>query len=260
MKTLREMINFVGLPQGSLATARQQYNGPWTMGLDNVNRLVRRGTRPASMQNIIQVLQNLTPLTLEAEIVGSRSGEEPFSPVIRINAGGGITWFTVIEFYRNGNTLTGSNDVDNAGGSFSPTSLSAGSWQIAVTRSGISNTGFVSLRKSLGPIIVSEQHPPPPPLLEKPSIVVQSNGDGSFVVSGSNFSPNTTVHIRVVDAALTTVWFHHTSTQDGKVEYPTGRICQLPGQLFFSANDGRNDPTDLTGTLWSNTVTTTCSA
>lgn len=262
MNTLREIVNFVGIPQGSLANARYQYSGPWTRGLQNVNLLVTRGAQPASTRNIIQLLQNLTPLTLEAEIVGAHSGEEPFNPVIRINASGGITWFTTIEFYRNGNTLTGSNDVDNAGGNFSSTSLSTGSWQIVVTRSGISNTGFVSLRKAFGPIIVSEQHqpPPPPPPLVKPSIVVQSNGDGSFIVSGSNFLPNSTVHIRVVDTALATVWFTQTSAQDGRMEYRTGMICQLPGQLFFSANDGRNDPTDLTGTLWSNTITTTCSA
>ncbi len=260
MNTLREIVNFVGIPQGSLANARYQYSGPWTRGLQNVNLLVTRGAQPASTRNIIRLLQNLTPLTLEAEIVGAHSGEEPFNPVIRINASGGITWFTTIEFYRNGNTLTGSNDVDNAGGSFSSTSLSTGSWQIVVTRSGISNTGFVSLKKSLGPIIVSEQHqPPPPPLLVKPSIVVKANGDGSFVVSGSNFLSNTIVHIRVVDAAGATIWFDQTSTQEGKIEYPTGRICQFPGQLFFSANDGRSDREDLTGTLWSNTVTTTCS-
>jgi hypothetical protein len=68
------------------------------MGLNNVNLLVTQGARPASMRNIVQILQNLTPLTLEAEIVGSLSGEEPFEPKIRMNASGGITWFTTIEF------------------------------------------------------------------------------------------------------------------------------------------------------------------
>ena len=263
MNTLREIVNFVGIPQGALANARYQYSGPWTRGLQNVNLLVTRGAQPASTRNIIRLLQNLTPLTLEAELVEAHSGEDPFNPVIRINASGGITWFTTIEFYRNGNTLTGSNDVDNAGGSFSSMSLSTGSWQIVVTRSGISNTGFVSLKKALGNIIVSRQQPPPdePQRPVKPFIAVHGNGDGSFIVSGSNFLPNTTVHIRVVDTAFTTRWFDHTSNREGKIEdYPTGRICQLPGQLFFSANDGRSDREDLTGTLWSNTVTTTCPA
>ncbi len=213
------------------------------------------------MGTIIQTLQNLTPITLEAEIVGSRSGEEPFEPVIRVNASGGITWHTTIVFSLNGNAMS-SAELNSSGGDFTPTQLGPGRWQLVVTRSGISNTGFVSLSKTLDTITVSKhsQPTPPPPPPVKPSIAVQSNGDGSFVVRGSNFLPNTTVHIRVVDAALTTVWFNQTSTPQGTIEYPTGKICQLPGQLSFSANDGRNDPQDLTGTLWSNTVTTTCPA
>ena len=252
MKTLKEVVDFVDIPQGSLASARYQYSGPWTMGLHNVNLLVTGGARPASMRNIIKILQNLTPTTLEAEIVGSRSGEEPFDLKIRVNASGGITWFTTIE---DGNVV--SRDVNNSGGDFT-IQLGPGSYQLAVTRAGISNTGFVSLRRPLGTISVSTRLPPPPPPSlpqAKPFIDVHSNGDGSFVVSGEKFLGNTTVHIRVVDAALTTIWFQQTSNPAGKIEYPTGRICQLPGQLFFSANDGRSDPQDLTGTLWSNTAT-----
>lgn len=265
MKSLKEIVNFVGIPQGALASARYQYSGPWTMGLDNVNLLVKRGERPASMRNIIQILQNLTPITLEAEIIGSRSGEEPFQPVIRINASGGITWFTVIEYYLSGNTITGSYDANNSGGDFQPNQLSAGRWQLVVTRSGISNIGFVSLSKTLDIITVSawrQPSPPPPtpPPATKPSILVQANGDGSFLVKGSNFLRNTTVHIRVVDVALTTIWYKLTSTPEGTFQYPTAKICQFPGQVSFSANDGRNDQQDLTGVLWSNTVTTTCPA
>jgi hypothetical protein len=264
MKTLKEIVDFVGIPQGSLASARYQYSEPWTMGVNNVNLLVTQGARPASMRNIIQILQNLTPITLEAEIIGSLSGEEPFEPKTRVNASGGITWFTTIEFSLLGvpNAPVYSHDVSNSGGDFTPTQLAPGRWYLSVIRSGISNSGFVSLRKQLGTVTVSarpQPTPPPPPPLVKPSINVRSNGDGSFVVSGSKFLPNTTVHIRVVDAASTTIWFSQTSTPEGKIEdFPTGRICQLPGQLFFSANDGRSNPQDLTGTLWSNTVTTTC--
>jgi hypothetical protein len=93
---------------------------------------------------------------------------------------------------------------------------------------------------------------------ERPQISVQSNGDGSFRVSGSGFLPNTTVFIRVVDDVLNQLTFYQGSTADGRLEFPTGRICVFPGRLYFSANDGRPDPTDLTGVLWSNTVTTTC--
>ena len=256
MNTLREMANFVGIPQGSLEVAR--YGGPWTMGLSKVSLLVTKRERPASMRAIIQALQNLTPITLEAQIVGSRSGQEPFEPVIRLNAGGGITWYTNILY----NATSASDNLGSSGGDFTPTQLSPGNWQFVVKRAGISNTGFVSLSKTLDTITVSsrpQQTQPPPPLV-KPFIAVQSIGDGSFVVSGSNFLPNATVHIRVVDGALgNNIFLTDTSTQEGKLQgFPTGKICQRPGQLFFSANDGRNDQHDLTGTLWSNTVTTNC--
>ena len=90
-----------------------------------------------------------------------------------------------------------------------------------------------------------------------PSIAVQSKGDGSFVVTGSSFLANSAVHIRVADGALgNNVFFSDTSNPEGKLlGFPTGKICQRSGQLFFSANDGRvSDGTAVT----SNIVTTTC--
>ena len=250
MNTLREMANFVGIPQGSLEVAR--YGGPWIMGLSKVSLLVTKRESPASMRALIQVLQNLTPITLEAQIIGSHSGQEPFEPVIRLNASGGITWFTYILY----NATSVSNDLGSSGGDSQPVTLDVGNWQWVVKRAGISNTGFVSLSKTLDTITVSR---PPPPLV-KPFITVQSKGDGSFVVSGSKFLPNATVHIQVVDGPFgNNIFLTDTSTQEGKLQgFPTGKICQRPGQLFFSANDERHDPNDATGTLWSNTVTTSC--
>jgi hypothetical protein len=258
MNTLRELGNFVGIPQGSLEVAR--FGGPRITSLSMVNLLVTRRAKPASMRAIIQMLQNLTPITLEAQIVGSRSGEEPFKPVIHLNASGGITWHTNIQF----NATSVSDDLSNAGGDFTPTQLGPGSYQFVVKRSGISNTGFVSLSKTLDTITVSArpQPPPPdphPPPLVKPFIAVQSKGDGSFVVSGSNFLPNTSVFILVGDGTFRNpLVFTDTSNPEGKlVGFPTGKICQGPGQLFFEANDGRLNPSDRS-TLMSNTVTTSC--
>lgn len=259
MNTLKEMGDFVGIPQGSLEVAR--YGGPRITSLGKVSLLVTKRERPASMRAISQTLQNLTPITLEAKIVGSQSGEEPFEPKIRMNASGGITWHTTVEYHGNGNVT--SIDVNNSGGDFTPTQLGRGSYQVVVIRSGISNTGFVSLSKTIGIVTVSAPpQPPKPPLpLEKPIIDVQSNGDGSFVVNGSKFSPDTKVNIRVVDAAGTNIWLTHKSNEKGEIkDYPTGRICQRPGNLYFSANDGRSDPQDYTGTLWSETFPTSCPA
>jgi hypothetical protein len=52
------------------------------------------------MRAIIQALQNLMPITLEAQIVGDRPSAEAFNPTIRVNARGGITWFTTVEYRR----------------------------------------------------------------------------------------------------------------------------------------------------------------
>lgn len=263
MKTLKEIGNFVGIPQGSLDSAR--FGGPRTVGLKMVNILVTEGAKPASaakpasMRNIIQLLQNLTPITLEAEIVGSRFGEEPFDPIIRVNSSGGITWFTTIEYNSNRDIF--SEDVNNSGGDFTPTQLGPGSYQLVATRAGISNIGFVSLKKPLGTIDVSARPappPPPPPPVVKPSISVKSNGDGSFLVSGSGFVPkNATVNILVGDGTLNQnpLNFAVSATDGAFKDFPTGKICQRPGQIFFEASDGRIDNGSQ---VFSNTVTISC--
>ncbi len=71
-----------------------------------------------------------------------------------------------------------------------------------------------------------------------PTIAVQSRGDGAFLVTGSGFLPSAVV------------------TPDGRVlGLPTGKICQRPGELFFSANDGW---VEAGSAIVSNTVTTSC--
>ena len=257
MDTLKEIGDFVGIPQGSLEVAR--YGGPPVKSLSNVSLLVTKHNRPASMRAIIQTLQNLTPITLEAEIVGDRSGENNFTPKIRVNASGGITWFTIIEYFWDEHGAA-YYDVDNSGGDFAPTSLGGGSYQLVVKRAGISNTGFVSLSKTLGTITVAmpPPPPPPPPPVVKPFISVKSNGDGSFLVSGSGFVPkNATVNVLVGDGTLNQNPLNFSvSAKDGEVkDFPTGKICQRPGQLFFEATDGRIDHGSQ---VFSNTVTISC--
>lgn len=259
MNTLREIGEFVGIPQGSLEVAR--FGGPPTTGLAIISQLVTRRVG-SSMQAIIQALQNLTPITLEAKIIGSRSGEEPFQPVIRLNASGGIIWHTEIDFHLNGEVRATSDNLGSAGGDFTPTQLGPGNWQLVVRRAGISNTGFVSLSKTLDTITVSArpQPPPPdqpPPPLVKPFIAVQSKGDGSFVVSGSGFVPkNATVNILVGDGTLRNPLVFSVSAIDGAFkDLPTGKICQGVGQLFFEASDGR---IDRGSQVFSNTVTISC--
>ncbi len=93
-----------------------------------------------------------------------------------------------------------------------------------------------------------------------PTIAVTANGDGSFAITGAGFLKSTTVHVRMVDEALHQLWMDTTSDGGGKISTSTGGICAGARQVSFSANDGRQVPSsqDITGVLWSNTVTVAC--
>lgn len=82
-------------------------------------------------------------------------------------------------------------------------------------------------------------------------------GQASFAVTGSKFLANHVVHIRVVnDANLVTVLRYH--LRFDRNHQPQINIPCVPGtKLSFSANDDREDKSDLTGTLWSNTAKVT---
>jgi hypothetical protein len=265
MNTLKQIVDFVGIPQGSLASARYQYSEPWTMGLNNVNLLVTRGAKPASMRNIIEILQNLTPITLEAEIVGSLSGEEPFEPKIRVNASGGITWFTTIEFSLLGvpNAPVYSHDVSNSGGDFTPTQLAPGRWYLSVVRSGISNSGFVSLRKQLGTITVSMRQPtpsppvPPPADSSLPPISVEVE-QGQFVVGGSGFRPSVRCFVIVVYPDFSRKVFEDTPNSEGKLNFrvDTSSLCIAGANLTL--NFTVNQPDASGRDKFTNTVSKSC--
>lgn len=93
----------------------------------------------------------------------------------------------------------------------------------------------------------------------RPFIKVVSHGDGSFAVSGSSFLANARVNIRIVDNThQADIFTNTTSDGSGTFTFETGGICRAPGQIFFSANDGRPDANDKLGTLISNTVPMTC--
>jgi hypothetical protein len=94
---------------------------------------------------------------------------------------------------------------------------------------------------------------------QPPTISVSTPQPNTFTISGSSFRGSTAVHLRVVDDALAQRYFNQTSGPDGRLSMTLNSLCVNPGQLHFSANDGRQNPRDVTGTLWSNTVTATCS-
>jgi hypothetical protein len=98
----------------------------------------------------------------------------------------------------------------------------------------------------------------------KPVISVTTEGKGAsavFIVKGSGFVGGAAVHIRVARIAegqIPTVFSQTKALSNGQIEDRIFIPCVSGLQLSFSANDGRSDPSDHTGTLWSNTIQTAC--
>ncbi len=92
-----------------------------------------------------------------------------------------------------------------------------------------------------------------------PVVTVQAKGDGSFVVNGTGFAPNSTVTIRIVDKSGNAVTYQVTANGQGAISFATGVICQQQGEIYISATDDRRDPTNAaSGILYSNVVTVSC--
>lgn len=102
-------------------------------------------------------------------------------------------------------------------------------------------------------------HPIPVPLAPEITVRTEGSGDSAvFIIDGVRFSSNTTVTVRVVDDALAQRNFQKTSDSGGELHMRQGFTCISGLALHISATDGRPDRNDLTGVLWSNTVTLSC--
>ena len=253
MKTLQEISTFAGWNRKSMRAMA-----------DLVPLLTPAGR--TSMQEMIRELESLPPVTLDASI-DSTSGTVTFQPRITISATSGAVSSTTIDLYRAneaGPILQYRLLSPADGGTFGEVGMGDnGQYVIEVVRVGVQSTGSVTLKKDFSVLALQASSPPdhPSPPLVKPQITVAANGDGSFNVSGSLFLSNVTVHIRVVDDVHANDQNLNTgSDASGKFSnFKTPNLCVNRGQIYFSANDGRSDPSDLTGTLWSNTVPMTCS-
>ena len=213
-----------------------------------------------SMQTMIRELQSLPAITLEADAVGDRFGDIPFRPTFRIQPSPGAVTKTEMIVFANGAQPDLVATVGDSG-DFSPFTLTIpGILVLEIRRTGVQSDGVKVLTKNFHIEPVQPPGPPPPPLIH-PMIAVVSNGGGTFTVNGSRFLPNATVHIRVVDPAHQNDRnFNTMSDASGNVAgFKTPNICLNPGPLFFSANDGRQDPDDHPlGILFSNTVQMMC--
>ncbi|GGY50822.1 hypothetical protein [Streptomyces omiyaensis] len=129
----------------------------------------------------------------------------------------------------------------------------------------ISTRHLIALLDGLHIVVAPQPSPAPPPpepqVSPRPEITVRVEGAGGaavFVVDGVRFARNATVIVRVVDDALAQRAFQLPSDGGGVLRMRQSIPCVSGLALHFSATDGRRDRNDLTGVLWSNTVTHSC--
>ncbi|MGS0685007.1 hypothetical protein ACVBEQ_07630 [Nakamurella sp. GG22] len=143
-----------------------------------------------------------------------------------------------------------------------------GSYVIEAAAQGVGSTGYSRVVRTATVAVRNVPTPPPPPvpipLPPLPPVISVDYrgpaGQASFTVTGSKFVPSHVVHIRVVNTAnLVNVFFDSTSDSSGQLSHEINFACAPGTTLSFSANDERDDRSDLTGTLWSNTATVTAS-
>ena len=122
--------------------------------------------------------------------------------------------------------------------------------------------------------LATNSPPPPPPAAENkparslgkrlPTLSVTSEPNNVFLVSGKGFLNSKPVTIRVADDAMKNAFITHAagrrieSGELGTVTVRLAGLCSQPGNLHFSANDGRASSADRTGTYWSNTFQVSC--
>jgi hypothetical protein len=145
----------------------------------------------------------------------------------------------------------------------------AGSYAITVNRTGLTGpVGPTTLTKHFN--ITAQLPAPPPPLPQPPEITVTFTGsiqNATFHVTGRGFRPNLPpnnhgVAIRVVDAniMIETRREFTASSNQGTIDHViqgslVGLTVNAAGvaTVAISATDGRPNPNDSTGFLWSNT-------
>lgn len=281
MNSMREIFDFVGISgpnkyvisQGAYEAVTPDPNMNWVGFLVPqptmrwVGRMipVLSDRERTSMKAMIQGLQKLPPISLEAD-AKDIVGEIPFNPEIHVSASTGVIYETTQTYFRDGRELSvgyGKN-LGASEGTFSGVTIDdLGNYVIEVRRTGVAGTGITTLRKSFDIIARAPPAPPPPPPPDPipPFISVQSKGDGSFLVDGKGFLPESTVYILVGDKSFTPpITLKVTSNPSGEFKgFPTGNICNRLATRVFIANDGRLKPSNHSQ-LVSNTVELTCPA
>jgi len=277
MRTLRELGEFVGIPQDSA-----EFGSPIPpIGLRLVGKLltpVSTAQQRASMRAMIALLPTLPPISLGAQLLNA-GGREPYAPVVRVTSSPGLVISTRIHFIESGREFPPSQNFGAAGGDFSPTQLAPGQWEIVVRRAGISNAGYTRLSKSFRTTVTraEESAPPTPPPQTRPNISVARNGPADaviFVVTGTQFLPNQPagprgITVRVVDGVNFQDWVMLFTGSDsgGGIRLETNPLdTRLLARnslglatVHISATDERRDPNSVPANepLWSNVTSFT---
>jgi hypothetical protein len=248
MRSLREFAQFVGKPEQPISPRALvdylQLNFPSTLSVRELVQLFDQYPQPVALEAIsVEPSNHIVPFQVDMQITGAKGYIF------------GVRW----RILRGGQQVA-AYEVSKVGAGIPQavhTFFEPGTYTVEATVKGIGKDGYAEAKKSFTVVAKPKSAPPPPP----PSISVDYDGpaaEAEFTVTGNGFVPNHAVHIRVVNNSnLVTVFFDTTSASNGAIDHQLNFPC-VPGiKLSFSANDERDDPNDVTGTLWSNTVTLT---
>jgi hypothetical protein len=95
----------------------------------------------------------------------------------------------------------------------------------------------------------------------KPTISCNTSPPDKFSITGTGFDASKTVTVRgasITNNQLNNFYWNTQSSSTGNIQYDLIIPCLSGVVISFSATDGRKDPNDLTGNLWSNTVSSSC--
>lgn len=260
MRSVRQLAGFVGYPFAAVSVVgvRQHLSAPDNQGSDVPSlRALIKGIEaipvPFDFSLDVKPRNGTVPL-----VVSTRFGSFVGQRIRGVLRNPPDFHFRVLkdgQVIRNAPSLTG----------FDHKFTDSGNFVIEAAAQGVGSTGYARIVHSASVTAKSVPEPEPtdPPVLPRPLISVGYQGpagQASFTVTGSNFLANHVVHIRVVnDSNLVTAFFDTTANSSGHINHQINFACAPGTRLSFSANDERDDKTDLTGTLWSNTAKVTAS-
>ena len=289
MRSLRDLGDFVGLPQDS-----PEWGAWFPTSLRAVADLlapVSPDDRHRSLTGQGAIIAGPLPsITLTAQLHSGPTGVEPYRPEISVNAQDGLVISTRVSAVQNAAEFPlagGENwNVTNfrgAGGRLPGLSdVGPGRTEFVVRRAGVGPGGYVRLEQRLGPVDIRAYRPPPPPQPPPPrptpeppevrptvrATAAPAGGTVTITVTGSGFLPDRPagrqgITVRLVDAVRVQDWVHYWtgSGPDGKISLTvegvdTANLSRnAAGQAIVtvSATDKRRDPSSRPANepLWS---------